>query len=132
MPRDYADRIAGRAALEFSMHRLSLIAAVAALMSLPADIVLAQTAPNTGTETTPKTAATAPRAAPPAVAAPFPNNAARCPCCRSYGNDDERTREAEEKEACEADDQAAGDRSINRPRHGSGALSPSGAEGVSA
>jgi hypothetical protein len=66
MPRDYVDRIAGRAALEFSMHRLSLIAAVAALVSLPAGIVLAQTAPNTGTETD----TAAPATAPPAATAP--------------------------------------------------------------
>jgi hypothetical protein len=48
------------------MYRLSLIAAVATLMSLPAGIGLAQTAPNTGTE--PTTAA--PAAAPPAATAP--------------------------------------------------------------
>jgi hypothetical protein len=48
------------------MYRLSHIAAAAALMSLPAGIVLAQTAPNTGTE--PITAA--PATAPPAAAAP--------------------------------------------------------------
>ena len=52
------------------MHRLSLIAAVAALVSLPAGIVLAQTAPNTGTETTTAAPATAPPAAPAATTTP--------------------------------------------------------------
>jgi hypothetical protein len=63
--------MASRAALEFSMHRLSFIAAVVALMSLPAGIVLAQTAPNTGTEaTTTAPATTAPATAAPAATAP--------------------------------------------------------------
>jgi hypothetical protein len=62
--------MASRAALEFSMHRLSFIAAVVALMSLPAGIVLAQTAPKTGTEATTTAPAAAAPAAPPAVTAP--------------------------------------------------------------
>jgi hypothetical protein len=63
-PSDYADGIAGRAGSEFFMRRLSFVAAVAALASLPAGIALAQTAPNTGTETTTTApaAATAPAA----------------------------------------------------------------------
>jgi hypothetical protein len=52
--RDYADRIAGRAALEVFMQRLSLIAATIALTSFPAGTVLAQTT-------------AAPAAAPPAA-----------------------------------------------------------------
>jgi len=51
-PRDYADGIAGRAALEFFMSRFSVIAATVALVSLPAGIVLAQPAPSTGTAAT--------------------------------------------------------------------------------
>jgi hypothetical protein len=62
-PSDYADGIAGRAGSEFFMRRLSFVAAVAALASLPAGPVVAQTAPNTGTETTTTAPATAPSAA---------------------------------------------------------------------
>jgi hypothetical protein len=77
MPREYADRIAGRAALEDFMQRhslmpghslnprLSVIVATIALLSVPGGTVLAQTTPNAGAATT-----TAPAAAPPAATPP--------------------------------------------------------------
>jgi hypothetical protein len=72
MPRDYVRGVADRVTLEFCMKRLSrMAAAVAAVtfVSLPAGVVLAQNAPNTGTET-PATAAPAPAAAPAATTTP--------------------------------------------------------------
>jgi len=46
--------------------------------------------------------------------------------CRFKGSDHDRAFKAE-KEARQADDPAAGDRQVNRPRHRSGALSQPGA-----
>ena len=71
-PKDYADGIADRAALEHFMarssltQRLFLIAATTALVSLPAGVVLAQPAPSTGTAAAPAatTETTADRAKP--------------------------------------------------------------------
>ena len=100
--------------LEHFMQRRSCLvvaASVAALISLPAGVALAQSAPNTGTGTT--------------TAAPSATAAETAPATA------EKEKPAPEKEAGQ-DDPAAGDRSVDRSRHGARALPQFGAERIPA
>jgi hypothetical protein len=111
MPRDYADRIAGRAALEDFMQRhslmpkLSLIFATIALVALPAGRVLAQATPNTGAATTPA----APAAAPPPAAA----TTTTAPAAKTEATTTEPAKPAKKKTAKKMTRQQEIDKSID-------------------
>ena len=115
MARDYADRIAGRAVLEIFMktislmHRVSLISATIALVSLPAGLVLAQTTPNTGAAAP---TAAAPATAPPAATPPAATTAT-APAAKTETTTAEPAKPAKKKAAKKMTRQQEIDKSID-------------------
>jgi uncharacterized iron-regulated membrane protein len=91
------------------MHRLSLISATIALVSLPTGLVLAQTTPNTGAAAP----ATAPATTPPAATPPPAATTATAPAAKTESTTAEPAKPAKKKAAKKMTRQQELDKSID-------------------
>ena len=96
------------------MHKVSLISATIALVSLPAGLVLAQTTPNTGAAApTAAAPATAPPAAAPPAATPPAATTATAPAAKTETTTAEPAKPAKKKAAKKMTRQQEIDKSID-------------------